>query len=252
MLCYSFLVHKEGTALTVFRINKTNNYTVMSNTHFKEKDMSLKAKGLLSLMLSLPDSWDYNISGLCRLSKDGKDSVMSALAELEKFGYLRRERTKNESGKFSGIIYHIYEEPQRDIQVTGKQNSVKENSEKSNSEKPQQSITNSINHLENQITNKEREINELLSTIEDDELRELYNEYVSQREENGNPLTPKGLKMIIARGQRLSNFDLPTHRAIVETAIINNWANLYEPKNEEKIGRNGYLEERKKYYLGDG
>ena len=224
----------------------------MSNTHFKEKDMSLKAKGLLSLMLSLPDSWDYNISGLVRLSKDGKDSVMSALAELEKFGYLRRERTKGEDGKFSGIVYHIFEEPQRENQVADNQNAEEEKAVKSNAEKSQQSITNSINHLENQLTNKEREINELLSTIEDSELRELYAEYINQREESGNPLTPKGLKMMMARGQRLSNFDIATHRAIVETSIINNWANLYEPRNEEKLGRNGYLEERKKYYLGDG
>jgi hypothetical protein len=177
---------------------------------------------------------------------------MSALAELEKFGYLKRERTKDESGKFSGIVYHIFEEPQRDIQIAEKPNSDKPNYEKSSSEKSQQLNTNSINHLENQLTNKEREINELLSTIEDDELRELYNEYVNQREENGNPLTPKGLRMIMARGHRLSDFNLSTHRAIVETAIINNWANLYEPKNEEKIGRNGFVEERKKYYLGDG
>ena len=152
----------------------------MSNTHFKEKDMSLKAKGLLSLCLSLPDSWDYNISGRCRLSKDGKDSVMSALAELEKFGYLRRERTKNEDGKFSGIIYHIFEEPQRENQIAEKSNAEEEKADNSNAEKSQQSNTNSINHLENQLTNKEREINELLSEIEDSELRELYNEYLQQ------------------------------------------------------------------------
>lgn len=238
--------------MSVFRINKTNNFTVMSNHHFKEKKMGLKSKGLLSLMLSLPDDWDYNISGLVKLSKDGRDSVMSALAELEEFGYLVRTRTKDENGRFTGVQYDIFETPQPKNPIS--ENSILEEStsEKSLSEKPQQSITNSINHLENQLTNKEREINELLSTIEDNELRELYNEYINQREENGNPLTPKGLKMMMARGQRLSNFDLPTHRAIVETSIINNWANLYEPKNEEKIGRNGYLEERKKYYLGDG
>lgn len=247
MLCKA---HKEVFTLAVFRIEKTQNYSVMSNYHFKEKDMSLKSKGLLSLMLSLPDSWDYNISGLVRLSKDGKDSVMSALAELEKFGYLRRERTKDDGGKYSGIIYHIFEEPQRENQVAEIQNSVEENAEKSNSEKPPQLSTNSINHLDNQITNKEREINELLSEIEDSELRELYNEYISQRIESGNSLSPKGLKMMIARGYRLSNFDLSTHRAIVETSIINNWANLYEPRNEEKLGRNGHLEDRKKYYLG--
>lgn len=250
-LCYDSFIHKEVFTLTVFRIEKTQNYSVMSNYHFKEKDMSLKSKGLLSLMLSLPDSWDYNISGLCRLSKDGKDSVMSALAELEKFGYLKRERTKNEEGKFSGIIYHIFEAPQRENQVAEKANSEKENSDKANSENRQQLITNSINHLENQTTNKEREINEILSTIENSDLRQLYSDYLSQREENGNPLTPKGLKMMIARGDRLSNFDTAVHCAILETSIINNWANVYEPRNEEKLGRNGYAEERKKYYLGE-
>ena len=109
-----------------------------------------------------------------------------------------------------------------------------------------------IKKINNQITNKEREINEILSTIEDNELKELYHSYITQREENGNPLTPKGLKMLLTRGNRLSNFDVAIHRAIVETSIINNWANLYEPRNEEKQGRNGYLEERKKYYFGDG
>ena len=71
-------------------VHKTSDYTVMSNTHFKEKEMTLRAKGLLSLMLSLPDDWDYSIAGLCTLSKDGKDSVMNALLELEEFGYLVR------------------------------------------------------------------------------------------------------------------------------------------------------------------
>lgn len=71
--------------MTVIRVHKTANYTVMSNHHFKEKSMSLKAKGLLSLMLSLPDDWNYSISGLVKLSKDGKDGVMSALSELEEF-----------------------------------------------------------------------------------------------------------------------------------------------------------------------
>ena len=73
--------------MSIIRVHKTANYTVMSNNHFKEKQMSLKAKGLLSLMLSLPDDWNYSVSGLVKLSKDGKDSVMSALAELETFGY---------------------------------------------------------------------------------------------------------------------------------------------------------------------
>lgn len=98
--------------MAVMRVHKDANYTVMSNHHFKEKKMSLKAKGLLSLMLSLPDDWDYSINGLATLSKDGKDSVISGLKELEKFGYLKRTRITNELGHFKGYDYDIYEMPQ--------------------------------------------------------------------------------------------------------------------------------------------
>lgn len=98
--------------MAVMRVHKTANYTIMSNHHFKEKEMSLKAKGLMSLMLSLPDDWDYSINGLATLSKDGRDSVMGALQELEKFGYLIRTRKTDEKGKFKGYDYDIYEEPQ--------------------------------------------------------------------------------------------------------------------------------------------
>lgn len=98
----------------VFRINKTENYTIMCNYHLKEKNMSIKAKGLLSIMLSLPKDWDYSINGLVKLSKDGKDSVISALNELEKFGYLIRTRSINEKGQFDGYDYDIYEKPNTD------------------------------------------------------------------------------------------------------------------------------------------
>ena len=98
--------------MTVFRVNKTTDYTVLSNHHFKEKEMSLKAKGLLSLMLSLPDAWDYSAAGLVKLSKDGKDSVNGALKELEQFGYLKRTQAFNANGTFGGYNYEIYESPQ--------------------------------------------------------------------------------------------------------------------------------------------
>lgn len=243
--------------MSVFRINKTKNFTIMSNHHFKEKRMSLKAKGLLSLMLSLPDDWDYSVAGLVTLSKDGKDSVMTALAELEKFGYLSRKQLFNEKGQFNGVEYHIFEEPQQENTISEMPNSDKQNSDIQNAEKPQQLITKDINNLEvSNIKELEREEEEaiynILMSIRDEELRELYHDYVLQRRKDGSPLTPKGLEMLIARGNRLSDLDLAVHRAIVETAIINNWKSLYAPREEEKVGRNGYLEERKKYYLGDG
>lgn len=243
--------------MSVFRINKTKNFTIMSNHHFKERGMSLKAKGLLSLMLSLPDDWDYSVAGLVTLSKDGKDSVMTALAELEKFGYLARKQLFNEKGQFNGVEYHIFEEPQRENTISENPNADMQNTDFQNAEKPQQLITKDINNLEvSNIKELERENEEaiynILMSISDEELRELYHDYVLQRRKDGSPLTPKGLEMLIARGNRLSELNIAVHRALVETAIINNWKSLYAPRDEEKVGRNGYLEERKKYYLGDG
>ena len=121
--------------MAVMRVHKTANYTIMSNSHFKEKGMSLKAKGLLSLMLSLPDDWDYSIAGLATLSKDGKDSVMSALKELEAFGYLVRTRLTDERGRFAGYDYDIFESPTRPY-------SENPQTEESESENPRQLNTN--------------------------------------------------------------------------------------------------------------
>ena len=76
----------------IFRVEKTKNFTVMSNHHFKNKNLTLKAKGLLSLMLSLPEDWNYNMQGLATLSRDGIDSVRSAIKELEHHGYVERHK----------------------------------------------------------------------------------------------------------------------------------------------------------------
>ena len=98
--------------MAIIKVNKTKNYTTISNFHLREKDMSLKAKGLLSLMLSLPEDWDYSVSGLAKLSKDGKDSVTNTLIELERFGYVKRTQCLNDKNQFDGYDYDIYEEPQ--------------------------------------------------------------------------------------------------------------------------------------------
>ena len=104
--------------MSIFRIKKNSNYTVISNFHLKEKNMTLKAKGLLTLMLSLPDDWDYSVLGLTTLSRDGRDSITSALRELERFGYLRRTRAVNEKGQFVGYDYDVYEQPQAFSPIT--------------------------------------------------------------------------------------------------------------------------------------
>ena len=97
--------------MAVFRINKTRDYTVMSNHHFRNTALSLKAKGLLSLMLSLPENWDYTLKGLARICRDGVDSISAGVRELEQHGYLIRERVRNSNGQLGAIIYTILEQP---------------------------------------------------------------------------------------------------------------------------------------------
>lgn len=97
--------------MAVFRVERTHNYTVMSNYHLRDKSISLKAKGLLSLMLSLPDTWDYTLAGLARISLEGKDAIRAAVVELEKAGYIHRSQTTDKAGKFGSNEYIIREYP---------------------------------------------------------------------------------------------------------------------------------------------
>ena len=100
--------------MSTFRVNKNVNYTVMSNHHLQDKRLSLKAKGLLSYMLSLPDDWDYSLKGLTVGCKDGLDSVRTAVLELEERGYVRRQKVRNAKGQIIDYDYQVYESPAED------------------------------------------------------------------------------------------------------------------------------------------
>ena len=97
--------------MAVFRIEKTRDYTVMANHHLRNTKLSLKAKGLLSLMLSLPEDWDYTTKGLAKICKAGVDSICSTVNELEEHGYVIRERIRNAKGQLTDIQYTILEQP---------------------------------------------------------------------------------------------------------------------------------------------
>ena len=97
--------------MTVFRVEKTKDFTVMSNYHLRNRILSLKAKGLLSLMLSLPEDWDYTTKGLAQICKEGVDSISTALKELEKHGYLTRHRIRYKNGQLGDVEYTIHERP---------------------------------------------------------------------------------------------------------------------------------------------
>lgn len=129
--------------MSVFRVNKTKDYTVMSNAHLNEKKMSLKAKGLLSLMLSLPEKWDYSIAGLVAICKENETAIKSTLDELKEFGYLeviKTMPTKDNGGRIS-YEYVIYERKQEGkkqgienlgVEFQGVENQVQLNTNKEN------------------------------------------------------------------------------------------------------------------------
>ena len=118
--------------MSVIRVNKTKDYTVMSNEHLKDKRLSLKAKGLLSVMLSLPDTWDYSINGLVAICKESETAVKSTLNELKSHGYLavtKKMPDETESGRIE-YVYDIFEHAQTGKQGAGKQGAGKQGVEK--------------------------------------------------------------------------------------------------------------------------
>lgn len=112
--------------MAVFRVNKTSDYTVMSNHHLKDRRLSLKSKGLLSIILSLPNDWNYTIGGLVAICVESECAVKSALNELKKYGYLdiEKKRPSKENGGRYEYIYNIYEQPmeKQNIEIQGVEN----------------------------------------------------------------------------------------------------------------------------------
>ena len=125
--------------MAVFRVKKNKNFTTMCNIHLRDKNLSLKAKGMLSIFLSLPDEWHYSVKGLAEICQEGPDCIRSVLKELEAAGYLRRRRTRRENGQLGDAEYLIYETPQHDADgddtnpaapaqaASGKESPVQEN-----------------------------------------------------------------------------------------------------------------------------
>lgn len=230
--------------MATIRVEKTREFVVMSNRHLREREMSLKAKGLLSLMLSLPEDWDYSIAGLCVICKESQTAIRSTLKELEEFKYLRRERRQNDRGQFE-YEYTVYEIP-----YSGNQHTVEAYAEETQTEnRIQQSIKEQSIKKQNIKESVYIEETEkiLEKEVSNEPLKDLYREYIEMRENINAPITARGLKMLINRNERLSNMDLELQKALIEAAIINNWKNVYLP-NEQDIQNNTTLANLKRIY----
>ena len=122
--------------MAVFRIERTRDYTVMSNHHLRNHQLSLKAKGLLSMMLSLPDDWNYTTRGLAKICKEGVDAIGGALRELESAGYIVRHQLRDRQGRISDTEYVIYEQPQPRQPETPQPDTAAPDTDSPDTEKP--------------------------------------------------------------------------------------------------------------------
>ena len=151
--------------MAVFRVEKTSNFTVMSNYHLRDKSLSLKAKGLLSQMLSLPEDWDYTLTGLSYINRESKDAIRTAINELERAGYIERRQTTDERGKFACNEYIIHESPvKRDpvTQDTTEKADDAATAETGEAQEPEQELTesNTENAMTEELEPKEQETQE--------------------------------------------------------------------------------------------
>ena len=167
--------------MAVFRIERTKDYTVMSNHHLRNRTLSLKAKGLLSMMLSLPDDWNYTTRGLAKICKESVDAIGGALRELETAGYIVRHQLRDQHGRICDTEYVIYEQPQPDTALPDTVSPDTEkpaelNIEKSNTQKSMThgSSTNSILFREPAATQlPERKGRDAMSLTEMESYRDL-------------------------------------------------------------------------------
>ena len=206
--------------MAVIRVNKNKNYTIMSNYHFKDKNMSLKAKGLLSMMLSLPDNWNYSVEGLVAISKESKTVIQSTLKELEDLKYLKRTRVQNSKGQFE-YIYDIYEKPQTE-------NPYMDNMTILNTKELN---TNNINNKKNK---KETEFDSLIkNNFENEELKQTVYELIKMRKAIKKPLTTRGLELMINKLKKMTS-NTNEQIQILNNSIMNNWLGIFPLKEEEK------------------
>ena len=230
----------------VIRVNKNKDYTTMSNYHFKDKELSLRAKGLLSQMLSLPEDWDYSIEGLASLNKEGVKAIRSTLQELEDRGYLIRTRVNDEKGHFA-YVYDIFEKPQtEDLPYYPQGHAVQGHAVQGHTLKDRQLNTKELNtkELNTKDIKKERKsssYNEIIDTLViDPKLKEALIEFIKMRKLSKKPPTDHALELLIKKLYKLSS-DPQTQIEIVEQSILNNWQGFFPLKTVDNV-KKGYSE----------
>lgn len=238
--------------MPVIRIDKTRDYTVMSNHHFRNRKLSLKAKGVMSLMLSLPDDWDYTVAGLATLSKDGLDSVRSALKELEREGYLKMERERDAKGKLGRASYvlseipfvekPILENPRLENPILEKPAQLNTYPLSTNTSSTKESITEADASEDAQKpkkpkSKKEREPDPF--DVPSPKLKEALKGYADSRKALHKPLTIRAKQLTLKRLEELAPHNEVKQVAILNRSVERGWQGVFALREEKRTVATG-------------
>lgn len=232
--------------MSVIRTVKNENYTTMCNTHLRDKNLSLKAKGLLSMMLSLPDKWHYSVKGLEGICKESKNTINSVLNELEDNNYLvRRRRYCN--GKISEWEYIIFENNENhDEELLHLKNEDIENEDIENEDIENRDVykitkelnTKELNTNEYKEKNiKKESVNSVIAEYtENKDLQDALHGFVEMRTKARKPLTVRAMKLSLNVLDNLAVDDV-TKIAIVNQSIVHSWSTFYKLQNNNNGGQ---------------
>ena len=241
--------------MPVIRIEKTKNYTVMSNEHLRDPALSLAARGLMSMMLSLPDDWDYSIAGLVTQCSEGQTVIRRCLSEMEKAGYLTRERINAEGGRFTyeytltecprphdgqphaekahTVEPHTADHPQLN---TDKPNTDIPNTDKPNTEKKPRKARKDAT-AEDEGKKEKKADSPLPVEMLTPNVREVFAEYVLMRKKIKKPLTTYAEKLAVKKLIDLAGNDAQKQIAVLKQSIMNSWQGLFPLKEEQQRKR---------------
>lgn len=232
--------------MAVIRTIKNENYTTMCNTHLRDKNLSLKAKGLLSMMLSLPDKWHYSVKGLEGICKESKNTINSVLNELEDNNYLvRRRRYCN--GKISEWEYIIFENNENhEEELLHLKNEDIENEDIENEDIENRDVykitkelnTKELNTNEYKEKNiKKESVNSVIAEYtENKDLQDALHDFVDMRTKARKPLTVRAMKLSLNELDKLALDDV-TKIAIVNQSIVHSWSTFYKLQNNNNGGQ---------------
>lgn len=222
--------------MSVFRVNKTKDFTVMSNHHLRDKSLSLKAKGLLSVMLSLPDSWDYSIAGLVAICKENETAIESALFELKKRGYItvtKQMPDTTQSGRIE-YVYDIYETPRVENQGVEKQgvenlpleNQAVENQGQLSTEESNTEVSSTDN--KKKARKSARSFDAIINAYtESPSTRELLGEWLQNRKAKRAAMTDNAIKRNIDKLDECARQSGMTVDAYLDEVIRRGWSAFF-------------------------